>query len=374
MGTAYRTLVLRYDLPPLPPEVASRIPELLRVQEEFRRWVGRWLEDPKAPRPERGPLKHFVRMFLHAGGATDWLVGVRRSGVEVRRARPPLIFNAQLRLEGEKDVGCGVFVDLPKRQVRIRKWSGRRGNVIALPLAEEAAGWILARVREGGRLVMAAVWVGASRRSRAVKLYAALVFRREAAPAAAKRILAVDFNALHNGIAWAVVEGERVVARGILRPDVSRILRLQKTVRALDRLCAERDEVCGGAAAAKSRAWRLVRGWEDEAVRKLVRLALQYKAMIVADIPNDASVRELKEGNYSPERKILLNFGRLRQRIRGLAGWYGVQYREERLYSTVCPRCGGKMEEQPNRRVRCRCGFAAHRDEVPFHWAAKLNR
>jgi len=123
--------------------------------------------------------------------------------------------------------------------------------------------------------------------------------------------------------------------------------------------------------AVKSRIWRMLRSWEDEAVKKLVRLALQYKAVVVVDVPNDKSVRELKENGYTAERKAFLNLGRIRRRLQGLAEWYGVSYREERLYSTICPRCGRKMEELPNRRVRCQCGFEAHRDEVPFHWAQK---
>ena len=103
-----------------------------------------------------------------------------------------------------------------------------------------------------------------------------------------------------------------------------------------------------------------------------VALAMQYKAAIIADVPLDESMRQLKEGNYSAERKIMLNFGRLRSRIRELAEWHGIPYREERLYSTICPLCGAKMEEEPNRRVKCRCGFEANRDEVPIHWAVKL--
>jgi len=98
---------------------------------------------------------------------------------------------------------------------------------------------------------------------------------------------------------------------------------------------------------------------------------VRYKAAIIADIPLDESMRELKEGNYAAERKIMLNFGSLRRRIRELAEWYGILYREERLYSTICPVCGAKMEEEPNRRVKCRCGFEAHRDEVPVAWAQK---
>jgi putative transposase len=123
--------------------------------------------------------------------------------------------------------------------------------------------------------------------------------------------------------------------------------------------------------AVKSRIWYLMRSWEDEAVKKLVRLARQYKAAIVVDVPNNESMRELREGNYKAERKIFLNFGRLRRRLRGLAEWYGVPLREERLYSTICPQCNAKMEELPDRRVRCACGFSAHRDEVPIYWAQK---
>jgi len=49
-----------------------------------------------------------------------------------------------------------------------------------------------------------------------------------------------------------------------------------------------------------------------------------------------------------------------------------VPYREERLYSTICPRCGRKMKGLPSRRMRCVvCGFEANRDEVPALWAVK---
>jgi len=371
MERAYRTLVLKYDLLRLPPEAAEKVSALLKVQEEFRRWATEWAKSGGSlPLPEHNPLRYFANEFLHAS-MLDWFKGLEKNGIEVKKMRPPLIFNAQLRLGGERDMSRGVFVDLPKRELRIRKWGGARGNTITLPLSESAVRWILERVREGGRLALAAVWVGRSRRSHAVKLYVALVFRREVAPMEVKRLLVVDFNALHNGLAWAVVEEGRIVEKNILRPHVSKILHLQKVVAKLDSVCAEKDEACGGAIAVKSRIWRMLRTWEDEAVKKLVRLALQYKAAVIVDIPNDGSVRELKKSGYIAERKAFLNLGRIRRRLRGLAEWYGVSYREERLYSTICPRCGRKMEELSDRRVRCQCGFEAHRDEVPFHWAQK---
>jgi putative transposase len=372
MEIVYRSLVLRYDLLRLPPEAAEKIPMLLKVQEEFRRWATGWAKSGGSlPPPEHNPLKYFAKKFLHAGKMLNWLKGLEKNGIEMKKMRPPLIFDAQLRLGGERDMSRGVLVDLPKRELRIRKWGRARGNTITLPLSESAVRWILERVREGGKLALAAVWIGRSRRSRAVKLYVALVFRREVAPMEVKRLLVIDLNALHNGLVWAVVEEERMVEKGVLRPHVSKILHLQKVVAKLDSVCAEKDEACNEASAVKSRIWRMLRVWEDEAVKKLVRLALQYKAAIVADTPNDWSIRELKESGYTAERKIFLNFGRIRRRLQGLAEWYGVPYREERLYSTICPRCGRKMEELSNRRVRCQCNFETHRDEVPFHWAQK---
>ena len=368
----YRTLVLRYELLRLPPEVVSRIPELLLVQEEFRRWVSRWLRDPKkTSRPAENPLKRFVVEFLYSFGV-KWLDGVNKSGAEARSIKMPLFFGAQLRLNGEKDMGRGVFVDLTEKRIRIRKWSGRRGNTIVLPISEGAVRWILERVSEGGRLVLTAVWVGRSRRRRTAKLYVALVFRREVAAMQPKRLLVVDLNALHNGLVWAVVEGERMLKKGVLRPDISKVLHLQKIASRLDKLCAEEDRACSEAVAVKSRIWRLLKTWEEKAVKELILTARKQKAAIVVDVPNDNSVRELKEGSYASKKKIFLNFGRLRRRLKEAAAWHGIPYCEERLYSTVCPRCGGKMSELPNRRVKCVCGFEAHRDEVPAMWAAKL--
>jgi putative transposase len=371
----YRTLALKYDLSRLPPEVAEKIPALLRVQEEFRKWAAEWAKSGgKEPPPEHNPLKYFAEEFLHAGNALDWLREIKKNGIEVRGARPPLVFDAQLRLGKERDISRGVLVDLPRKEVRIRKWSGQHGNTITLPLSESTARWILDRVREGGGLALAMVWIGRGRRSRAVKLYVALVFRREILPIRPERLLVIDFNALHNGLAWAVVEGERILKKGVLRLDVSKILHLQKIMANLESICAKKGKRCDEAMAIESRIWRILHEWENKAVRELVWTARKRKAAIVVDVPNDKSMRELKEGNYKAEKKVFLNLGRLRRRLQGLAEWYGVPYREERLYSTVCPICGAKMEELPNRRVKCQCGFEAHRDEVPFRWAQKRFR
>jgi putative transposase len=97
MELAYRSLVLKYDL--LPPEIAKRIPKLLKVQEEFRRWATEWaLSGGSLSPPEHNPLRYFVKEFLHAGETLDWFKGLKKNGIEVKKMRPPLIFDAQLRL------------------------------------------------------------------------------------------------------------------------------------------------------------------------------------------------------------------------------------------------------------------------------------
>ncbi|ABL88204.1 transposase, IS605 OrfB [Pyrobaculum islandicum DSM 4184] len=61
------------------------------------------------------------------------------------------------------------------------------------------------------------------------------------------------------------------------------------------------------------------------------------------------------------------------RKLKELAQWYGIPYLEERLHSTVCPRCGAKMVEEKNRIMRClTCGFSDNRDNIPIVWAKKL--
>ena len=369
MEIAYRSLMLKYDLLRLSPEIVEKIPMLLKLQEEFRQWTTVWLRD-RSSLPERGPLKHIAKVFIYGGRMLDWLRNLEKSGVEVNKVQMPLVFDVQLRFGGEeRDVGRSVLVNLHLRELRIRKWGG---GTLTLPLGE-AVKWIQERVQEGAKLVLVAVWIGASKKSRAAKLYVALIFRREVVPMRAKRILVVDLNALHNGLVWAVAEGEKVIAKGIFRPDVSRIMRMQKVISKLDGICARKDKACNDAMAAKSKIWRLLRTWEDEVVKKLLRLAQQYRAGIVIDVPKGASIRMLREGRYNPKKKILLKFGRLRRKLQTLAEWYGIPLRMGRLYSSICPRCEVKMTTLPNRRVNCAtCGFTAHRDEVPAYWASKL--
>ena len=362
---SYRTILIRRRIEEISSEQLQRFVE---VQEAFRKWATEWYRSGfKAPMPDRNPLRYFVNELRYA------LRLIPVNGLKNGVWRVPLPFNAQLRLSSEKDISCGVFVDLPKGELRVRKWGG---GTIVVKLKEENVKWILERVKEGGRLKLAMAWIGNAKRSNVATFNVALVFSREATPIEVRRVLAVDLNALHNGVVWGIVEEGRIIKRKVERPDLRAIERLQREISRMDSLCAKRGEpYCRQSAIAKSRLWRSLCQFEDDTARKIVRLALQYKAAIVVDTPEDESLRKIKEGRYDPQRKAMLNIGRLKRRIEKLAEWHGVLYREARLYSTVCPRCGAKMAELPNRKVRCpKCGFEAPRDKIPLLWAAKLFR
>jgi hypothetical protein len=82
--------------------------------------------------------------------------------------------------------------------------------------------YVLEHVSEGAVLAVAMVWIEGAR------VCVVLVFRREVELIEPKRILAADLNAIHSGIVWVVVERDRVLKRGVLRPNVLKIARLQR--------------------------------------------------------------------------------------------------------------------------------------------------
>jgi putative transposase len=372
----YRTLVIKRRVEEIPPH---QLAKFLEVQQKFQEWATEWYKSGfKAPLPGQNPLKYFAEKLKYV------MKLIPVNGLKNGIWRIPLPFNAQLRLSNnEEDESRGVLVDFVSSQenqeekvVKIRKWSGQRGNTIVIRLRKSEIKWIEERIREGAQLKFALAWVGKRRGSNIATFNVALVFHRETTPYQPKRLLVVDVNALHNGVVYAVVEERRVLEKSVLRPDLGRIGRLEREAARLDSLCAERDGIyCRKAVEVRSRLWRLWRQWMVEITKKIMKLAMQYKAAVVVDKPMDESIQELKESNrVKPSAKKYLNVGRFTKRLGELAEWHGVPYREERLYSTVCPRCGARMEELPNRKVRCQCGFEAHRDEVPIIWAQKRYR
>jgi len=119
MKRVYRTLLLKYRIDKLPPETAEKTAQLLKIRREFQKWAEEWAKGG-AQMPKQNPLKYFAVEFRQAAGALNWL----REHTAKHSFKPPLVFNAQLRLGNERDASRGMFVDVPKREVRIRKWSG----------------------------------------------------------------------------------------------------------------------------------------------------------------------------------------------------------------------------------------------------------
>jgi putative transposase len=82
MERIYKSLVLRYDLLWLPPEAAGKIPALLKVQEEFRRWATEWAwSGGSLPPPAHNQLRYFAKNFLHANKTLDWFKGLKKNGI-----------------------------------------------------------------------------------------------------------------------------------------------------------------------------------------------------------------------------------------------------------------------------------------------------
>ncbi len=148
--------------------------------------------------------------------------------------------------------------------------------------------WIEERGREGARLKLAYAWIGEAMGSALVTFNVALVFHREVEPYRPERLLVVDVNSLHNGVVIATVEERRVLRRGVLRPDLARIGRVEREASRMDELCVKRGEpYCSKANYLHGKVWRLWRQWTVEAAKKIVKLAIQYKAAVVVDKPMD---------------------------------------------------------------------------------------
>ncbi|MEM4753890.1 hypothetical protein [Pyrobaculum sp.] len=90
--------------------------------------------------PEQNSLKYFAEKLR-------FVLKLIPVNVLKNEWKVPLPFDAQLRLADERDMSRCVFVDLPRREVRIRKWGG---GTIVIKLKESDVRWILERVNEGG--------------------------------------------------------------------------------------------------------------------------------------------------------------------------------------------------------------------------------
>ena len=117
-----------------------------------------------------------------------------------------------------------------------------------------------------------------------------------------------------------------------------------------------------------SKAW--IQQTSDRIVRRVRRIARRHgkEPLVLIDSPEDSSLRG------SSLQRTLLSFAKY---LENILSWYGVYWEEKRLYSTVCPRCGARLElKRTTKRTRImacpKCGFEEERDTVPLHWAIKI--
>ena len=115
------------------------------------------------------------------------------------------------------------------------------------------------------------------------------------------------------------------------------------------------------------------KGWVQQAVAKIVKRAGRMakrrgkEPLVLIDKPDYSSIHS------TPLQRTLYSFTR---HLENLLSWYGVYWEEKRLYSTICPVCGGKLvvvkKTKRARIVKCtNCDFKEDRDDIPLYWAIK---
>jgi len=105
-------------------------------------------------------------------------------------------------------------------------------------------------------------------------------------------------------------------------------------------------------------------------VKKIRRIARRHgkQPLVVIDVPEHNTLQGTRL------QKTLLSFTR---GLENLLSWYGIYWIEERLYSSICPKCENKLtvykKTKKTRIMVCnKCDFKVDRDEIPLYWALKL--
>ena len=222
---------------------------------------------------------------------------------------------------------------------------GGWGGEISIKLKEGEKRRILELLKEGAEAFLAYAWAGGSRE---MAFNVAIVFAKDVKQIETKRILVAV--PVEDGVAWGVVDSRGLIKRGVLRPDLARISRLRERASKLEELCARGTKQCREALSAKKRIQRILREFVNEKAAKIAKLAVQYKATLVLNVPE----------SYWGVVDVEL----FRKSLRRRAEWHGLPYREVRVQPDICPRCGSKMELH-GKRLRCpNCGFEAPREEA----------
>ena len=287
-----------------------------------------------------------------------------------------------LRLANERDRGETIFVDIPKRVLKIRGFFYRRPIVISL--SDSEIRYIVDRIGEGGRLKMARIWIDDHH------LYVGLVFERNAEPRNCTNAVVIDVNSWRHGVAYSVITTRTRDPRIVVeRPDTryieniySHVLALEKKCGVLKRLGLKHSEeyrkARKEATQCRSKIYRYLKDFCNKLVHKIVELALKTNSRIVVDYVREESRRELlEEGLPSGLAKIYMAYiQRLVNLLKSQCQWYGIPFELKRLPSSICPICRSELVEAENRTMICnRCGFREKRDKIPIlHYHIRLSK
>ncbi|CCC82724.1 zinc ribbon domain-containing protein [Thermoproteus tenax] len=285
---------------------------------------------------------------------------------------------AQLRVENERDFGAPIFIDLRSEILKVR-----RLKTFVVRLGRNNVTWIKKRLEEGARLKLAFLGIERRRGKEPTygKLYVALVFAREVTPVEPRTLVAVDVNRLDNGAVIGIIRDGKL-RRTLRLPEdgvIRELRRLHEEISRLEERAAREADPARRmlleerVRRLKSKRFRKIRDVVTRIAKEIIELARQNNAAIVVDVMDYETYLERKQSGEKGDKKHLYDgLGRLRRRLQHLAEWYGLPYLEERLYSTVCPHCGAKMEEEKKRIMRCPvCGFSDARDNIPLLWAKR---
>ncbi len=273
------------------------------------------------------------------------------------------------------DPNAPIVLDFKNNAIRLRQVCKNEPRyVVEVPMPK----WVVDRIKEGGDVKYAMIGLKDN------EPYLALTAGREVEPyAPSGYVLAVDVNSWRYGIAWGLIRSGKLVTWRAEGPNTFLINTLYHQAVDRERVVGKLRRVGYGDSMkasrvreqVKSRWSRIYRITRDKAyflASKLVRKALKYRAMLVIDDVTEESRKELLEEKLPPDviKLFMSSLRRFVHQLEALAQWYGVPYRFERLYSTICPKCGHELTQVEGRVMVCgNCGFKAPRDMVPMHWA-----
>ena len=365
---AHRTLVIKRPLGMFSNEVREALVKVLtRVDALGNLWARGFAIHP----PDLD--SRFVYAFNYFRNEISFSNGVNLP--KAWFARVHAILNVGLRLNNERDNGEGVFIDLTRSELRLRRVI--RGRAITIKLTESEVKYIRDRLNEGGRPRLARAWVVDG------FLYVAVTFEHEVQPIQpSEYMLVIDVNSWRNGIVWGLVRSGGLVKVGRERPDLGRIERLYNEVVTLGRKYGVMKRLGLHETIEGRRLWREVkrlrrrlhaylRDYAQKLAHRLTRKALRHRALVIIDDMIEESRRELLEDGLSNglTKLYLANLRRFVKLLTNQLNWYGVPYRFKRLPSRICPLCGHELRELQGRVMVCeRCGFKANRDLVPLIW------